>query len=131
METEKETKIYAAGKVCGYAMSTNIWRVAALMWTCLGAIVIMCFFPPWTEFYRDGNVKIIEPKGYYFIFDPPSPRRSSYSALGRYYGNPRPQDKRGVSIDFGRLALQCVPLLGIAVVMYLIQINDKKKKQKN
>ena len=50
--------------------------IILLAWIIL--TMFICLFPPFEEFYRDGNVKVIKPIPYslveYSIFDPPTSR---------------------------------------------------------
>ena len=126
MEAEEETKMPAAKRACGYVVSTKIFLTTVLMWVCLGAIVIMCFFPPWIGIAReDGHDDMRAPVGYHFVFRPPvwpTVSDSSDYLLIEHYEN---------RIYFEKLGLQCIAALGIAAMMYYIKVNDKKKKQKN
>ena len=104
-------------------MKSKMFFATVLMWVCLGAIVIMCFFPPWIGICReDGREVMRAPVGYHFVFRPPvwpTPSEHSEYLLIENYEN---------RIYFEKLGLQCVPLLVIGVVAYLI---NEKKKQKN
>ena len=108
-------------------MKAKIFFATVLMWVCLSAIVIMCFFPPWIGICReDGEdgYDMRAPVGYHFIFRPPvwpTPSEHSDYLLIENYEN---------RIYFEKLGLQCFPLLIIAAMTYYIKVNDKKK-QKN
>ncbi len=106
-------------------MKSKIFFATVLMWVCLVAIVIMCFFPPWIGIAReDGYGDMRAPVGYHFVFRPPvwpTPGEHSEYLLIENYEN---------RIYFEKLGLQCAAALGIAALMYYIKVNDKKK-QKN
>ena len=107
-------------------MKPKLSLPAVLMWVCLGAIVIMCFFPPWIGIAsEDGYDDMRAPVGYHCVFRPPvwptGSDSSDYLVITHYENR----------IYFEKLGLQCGPLLGIAAMIYYIKVNDKKKKQKN
>lgn len=109
METKKKTG--AVEEQSAYVRSTPILITVIVMWLSVCGVVIMCIFPPWIAIYTDSDTKIENPEGYHIIFNPPA------------YSN-RNVDIR---INFERLGEQCVPVLVITTVMYLIQANNKKK----
>ena len=102
----------------GNTMKSKLSLPAVLMWVCLGAIVIMCFYPPWVAINSESGERVS--LGYYFVsHHPVYAIHSTPVDLGHW------EDR----INFERLASQCVPLLGIAVLLYLIQVNDRKKQK--
>ena len=101
-------------------MKSKIFFATVLMWLCLGAIVIMCCFPPWvgiTEKDHFGDMTTWG--GYHFITEPPISNFSPYHLGTKDYK---------YRIHFGLLGVQCVAALGVAALMYYIKVSDKRSR---
>ena len=81
-------------------MKLSIWQIVVL-WLGVGAIVVMCLFPPWRR-PMDAKGGMYEVAGYHFI------------GIGPYHlygGDPERPVVEITQIDYERLALQCATVV--------------------